>query len=190
MDKLYIVYGIKKKSSIKKWKKFAETLSDFQVNKKISYGTKIGQYKIISDKELLKLIESHDIKTKNANLLLLGSYNENYIIKKINPDLPVKFNGKYIEVLKERYKNPGLILTCPNPLNKKNLIGIITFPFNDDYAINYARNLNLNLRMYNSIMDITGYIVPDIIIFKSYSKIAALGYFNYNWQELNITKIK
>ena len=66
----------------------------------------------------------------------------------------------------------------------------MTFPFNDDHVINYARNLNLNLRMFNSTMDITGYTFPDIIIFKSYNKIAALGYFNYNWEELNITKIK
>ena len=189
LNKLFIVYGTKKKSSIKKWKNFAKILSDFQVNEQISSGTKIGKYKIISDKELLKLIESNNSKIKNTNFLLLGSYNENLIIEKISPDLPIKFNGDNIKILNKKYKKPGLIFTYPNPLNKKTLISIISLPFKYNKIIAYAINLNINLRMYISSRDVTGFILPDLAILESHKKVTAIGFYNYNWKELNIIKI-
>lgn len=188
MKKLFIVYGTKKKSTTKKWQNFAVILSDLNINEKINVGTKIGQYKIISDKELISRMESQDSIMKDSSFLLLGSQDENRVIEKISTDLPLKFNGEDIEISKEIFKESGVFFIYPNPLNKKNLIGIISFPFNDNKLFDFARNLNINLRMYVLSRDITGFTLPDIVIFKSYEKAYATGYFNYNWKDLIINK--
>lgn len=188
MKKMLIVYGTKKKSAVKKWQNFAEIISNLKVNEMITVGTKIGEYKIISDKELIKRIESGDNFLKDTSFLLLGSFDENQMVEKINSELPFKFKGEDIELLKEKYKDAGIISVYPNPLNKKNLVGIISLPFSDNQLVNFVNNLNVNLRMYARSRDIIGFTFPDIVILKAYDSAYAVGYFNYNWKELIINK--
>ncbi len=188
MKKLIIIYGTKKKNTIKKWQNIAGILSDLSIKNEINIGTKIGKYKIISDKELITLMDSKDNLIKDANFLLLGSYDENRVIEKISSSLPLKFNGDDIELLKEKYKKSGLFFVYPNPLDKKTLVGIISLPFNDNKLYDFITNLNMKLRMYFMPRDIIGYSLPDIVIFKSYDYTYATGYFNYNWKELYINK--
>jgi pimeloyl-ACP methyl ester carboxylesterase len=189
MKKLYIVYGTKKQKNIKKWKNFAEIMSNFQVNEKISFGTKVGKYKVISDKELLKLIESQNTKIKDYNILLLGSYKENQVIEKISKDLPLKFHGDSIEIQNKKYKKSGIIFTYPNPIYQNNLISIISLPYKSKKITEYAINLNINLRMYVLSRDVSGFLLPDLTILKSIEKVSAIGFYNYNWKELNILNI-
>ena len=72
-----------------------------------------------------KSLSKADIK--NNNLILLGSQNSNFIIRKIYNKLPLKINPNYIQVSDKKYKGNNLVyaLVYPNPLNPKKYVLIL-----------------------------------------------------------------
>jgi pimeloyl-ACP methyl ester carboxylesterase len=184
---LFIIYGTKKSGPEKKWRKFAETISDIRKNENISSGTKVGKYRFMSDKDFIRLSDKDD-NLRKADLLLLGSPDENSVVERLGHGLPLTFEGDSVSIDGGKYGNAGVMLCCPNPVNRSRLVGVITMPYNEARVMEFATLLNMKMRLYNSSNDINGTVFPDIMIFKSANEVVASGYFNYNWKTVKIVK--
>ena len=101
-----------------------------------------GKIKVMKDEE------AKDEDLKKANLLLIGSLNDNSLIERIRDSLPIKLGDKFVEIKGRRYEGEdiSLIMNVPSPFNKEKEILIIwsTNPavFSKEMKISFELPLN------------------------------------------------
>jgi hypothetical protein len=98
--------------------------------------------------KVMKDEEAKDEDLKKANLLLIGSLNDNSLIERIKDSLPIKLGDKFVEIKGRRYEGEdiSLIMNLPSPFNKEKEILIIwsTNPavFSKEMKISFELPLN------------------------------------------------
>ncbi len=66
---------------------------------------------------------------RNANLLLLGNNQSNFLLKEMENKLPLAISEKEINIFEKTIEGTGLsfYLIYPNPFNQKKYVGIIGY---------------------------------------------------------------
>ena len=112
---------------------------------------------------------------RNANLLLLGNYQSNFLLKEMENKLPLAISEKEINIFEKTIEGTGLsfYLIYPNPFNQKKYVGIIGY--------NDIAKLSLGAET-NELDDISNYGWFDYKIWKNNYETLESGYFNSKWK--------
>ncbi len=120
-------------------------------------------------------INNDDIES--ANLILLGNYNSNSILKSIKGKIPLYIGEDSIQIGKELIhgKELGFYMVYPNPINTKRYIAMIGY--NHPWYFSLGQEPGVN-------KDITNYGWNDYKIWKARKPelIWTSGYFNKHWE--------
>lgn len=133
-----------------------------------------------------KDIEVTDDDIKNSNLVLLGNFTSNEILKQINNKVPLTIKATEIIVGKEHVKgeNLGFYMVYPNPLNPKKYVAIIGY--NKEISLGYSDVGNSQYESTGNISenDISGYGFYDYKVWINsgqYFTTKIKGFFDNDW---------
>ncbi|HYH05114.1 MAG TPA: hypothetical protein VEC37_18635 [Bacillota bacterium] len=172
---VYIVYGTQKRNRVKILKQTAQLLADWSPTEFNPAGVKFGRFRVIADRDLTPS------RLKNANLLLVGTTEENRVTAGLAGKLPVRLNRDRVQMSGKRYAKSGLILVYPNPQAPRRLLGILSLPFNDRVIRRYTQWLNQGFRSYALEDGVGTFTTPDIMILKPNDVVWA-GTFDRKWR--------
>lgn len=143
--------------------------------------------KYFNECRIKKDIEVTDDDIKNSNLVLIGNFASNKILKQINNRIPLCINATDIKIGKEQVKgeNLGFYMIYPNPLNPKKYVAIIGY--NKEISLGYSDVGNSQYESTSSIsvQDISGYGFYDYKVWSNsghYYSTQTKGFFDNNWK--------
>ena len=147
----------------------------------------IWKFKYFNECRIKKDIEVTEKDIKNSNLVLLGNFTSNKILKQINNKIPLVINSSEITVGKEQVKgeNLGFYLVYPNPLNSQRYVAIIGY--NKEISLGSIDIGNSGYESKNNIseMNISCYGFYDYKVWnnsrQNYST-KKEGFFDNNWK--------
>ena len=177
-DPIFIVYGTRKPGRVEILKKSAAILADWSTGPVVSFGTKVGRFRVKPDTAVTKA------DLRGANLILLGTVAENRLTAKYAAakQMPVKFDSKTVTVQGKKYPGAGFILVYPNPEASGRLLGILSLPFNTKTLEQFMVSLNLSLRQYAPGNGVGSFTTPDLMVLKSPGELLWSGSFDRNWR--------
>ena len=138
-SRLLIVYGSKRAERGEILREAAKVLADWSPGPDRGFGSSLGTYPLLSDREALRGTEGHA-------LLLLGGPEDNLLAERLASRLPLGFEKGAILAGGKSYKGAGAALVYPNPENPGLLLGLIDLPFEAKDALEAARVLVAPLR--------------------------------------------
>ncbi|HYQ58550.1 MAG TPA: hypothetical protein VEP89_14515, partial [Draconibacterium sp.] len=122
-------------------------------------------------------IDESDIKT--ANLLLVGNFESNQILKNLDGEIPLSIKDDMIKIgnYTETGKNLNLYFIYPNPKNVNKYIGVFSGGTKQD---KYATMIDISEYEYNSLLNMYG---EDSLYFD----ISCFGWYDYKvWNDSGI----
>lgn len=121
-------------------------------------------------------IEINEQDISEANLILLGSFESNSILEKIEPEIPLTISPQYVRICDAEVKGTslGFYMIYPNPMNKNRYVALISYNNPEAITLGYETN---------SFNDITDYGWFDYKIWEADNPGMRLisGYFGPNW---------
>lgn len=125
--------------------------------------------------------EINEDDIQNANLILLGNFNSNLVLKKIEANIPLKISTEFIKIGNKEIKGNSLCfyMIYPNPLNRKKYVAIIGYNNSENISLGYEKDY------FNDISDYGWF---DYKVWEYYNPSLPLidGYFNHYWKtEIN-----
>ena len=160
-----IVYGTTDGSRVDTLRRAAQTFFAWRWSESIQLGVKIGDFLVKADSE----VTEEDLRTRN--LILIGDPAENKLTGKIADQIPIIFTNTTLSVAGQTFAGAGILLTYPNPLSPKHLVGVLTLPYDqsllDSFAIvaTFPPRIMTQGMFLNGDMPIRGYSTPDILVF-------------------------
>jgi hypothetical protein len=102
-----------------------------------------SRFKVIADTAVTKS------EIENSNIILLGSYQSNKILRLFNNKLPVSFGNDKFRFLNKVYAKPSDLIdfACPNPINNNKALIVISGNNDSLLAANFAFNFSGSLKI-------------------------------------------
>lgn len=184
MRPMMIVYGTQDRQEI--YRKVARYFADWQTTPTLRVGTKTGRFHVKAD------VDVTDADMQNYDMLLIGGPEHNLITGKIANQLPIRFSDDGVEIEGQTIDSAGLLLTYPQPQNPMRLVTVLTLPFDDRLAEQFAVMTSVNFRAYRSDQwSASPRPFPDVAVIGStpqQTSVLQVGWFDHAWQEIRWRK--
>lgn len=172
-----IIYGTGKADRVEALRRLADRIADWSPTIQSPNGSKTGRFRVKADTDIT------EADMRDGNLLLLGSPAENRLTSGLADKLPVRILGNGVEVAGQKFPGAGLLLTYPNPLAPKRLVGILSLP--SPYEGKAIEQFTTVTETVTGIRQFLIYQSTDVIVFgpPDLNPIWR-GCFDRHWQQL------
>ncbi len=175
---LCIVYGTQKASRRAVNEDAALALAGRDRAGILSSGASLGYIPVIPD------TEADSALIASRSLILVGGAEENSVLARIGPRLPVPMGKGDPVVLGRKFGKAGMIQVCPNPEAPGRLVCAFALPFAGDRVKGYAAGLSIALRSFGSKSGIGGFSTPDLAVVDAAKGTLWSGSFDREWKGL------